>query len=150
MKRCGQGSNGQVMNVIRKMAFAALFALVTLLQMGGSLHTGILLKVLTSGDTSDAGASWCGQGGDAAGTSWMGDQDGLQCDALLPVRRVGLIVALVTLRFNRVPEAAWSRYHDNMRPPLQRAMAVFCNFSLLRSILHPHLFLLAHASSVLC
>ena len=150
MKRFGQESNGQSVNVIRRAAFAALFALAFLLQTGGRVCTGTLLGALTSGGVANSESSWGGQGGDAAGSSWTGVEDGLQCDALLPARRGGLVVAFDTLRFVRAPNFMWSRHHGNMCLPLRRARAGFCNFSSLRSILHPYFFLLAHASPVLC
>ena len=150
MKRFGQVSNERSVNVIRRVTFAVLFALALLLQTGGHVCTGTLLGVFMSGGSADSASSWCGQGGDTAGSSWTGAEDGLQCDALLPERRGGLVVVFDTLRFVRTPDVVWSRYHDNMRPPLRRARAGFCNFSSLRNILHPHFFLLAHTSPVLC
>jgi hypothetical protein len=150
MKRFEQVSNEQSVNVIRRVTFAVLFASAFLLQTNGRVCTGSLLGVFTSGGSADAESSWGGQGGDAAGTSWAGAEDGLHCDALLPEHRSGFVVVFDTLRFVRTPDVVWSRYHDNMRPPLRRARAGFCNFSSLRNILHPHFFLLAHTSPVLC
>ena len=150
MKRFGQVSNERSVNVIRRVTFAVLFALALLLQTGGHVRTGTLLCVFMSGGSADSASSWCGQGGDTAGSSWTGAEDGLQCDALLPERRGGLVVAFDTLRFVRAPNFMWSRHHGNMCLPLRRARVVFCNFSSLRSILHPHFFLLAHASPALC
>jgi len=110
-----------------------------------------VIGVLTSGAASDSGSSWGGTGRGATGTFWAGTEDGLQCDALLPVRRGGLVIVVPGMpRFSRAADAVRSRFHGNNRPHVQRTKAVFCDYSSLRSILHPHFSLIAHASSVLC
>lgn len=151
MKRFGHPTDqSQIANVILRGAFAVLFALTFLLQTGGRICDGTLLGMFTSGASSDSEASWSGQGRGATGASWAGTEDGLQCDALLPVRRGWLVIVSDTSRFHRVVDAARSRFHGNTRPHVQRTKAVFCDYSSLRSILHPHFSLIAHASSVLC
>ncbi len=141
----------RVANVFLKGTFAALLALTLLQQEGGRMCDTTVIGVLTSGAASGSDASWGGHGCGATGTSWAGTEDGLQCDALLPARRGWLIVVSGGgARFSRVAEAARSRFHGNTRPHVQRTKAVYCDYSSLRSILHPHFSLIAHASSVLC
>ena len=41
-------------------------------------------------------------------------------------------------------------FHNNCRPVVLHKCAVFCDFARLRHILHPHISLIAHTSSVLC
>lgn len=151
MKRFGHPTDqSQIANVILRGAFAALLAWTLLQQAGGRICGRTAVGVLTSGASPDAGASWGGQGPDATGASWDGTEDGLQCDALLPARRGWLVIVSDTPRFHRAADVARSRFHGNTRPHVQRTKAVFCDYSSLRSILHPHFSLIAHASSVLC
>ncbi|HQL51430.1 MAG: hypothetical protein KBA18_06560 [Kiritimatiellae bacterium] len=151
MKRFGQSTDqGSVANVISRVAFAALLALTLLQQTGGRLCDGAALGAFTAGAPSDSEPSWSGRGCDVAGAVWSGTEDGLACDALLPARRVKLVIASDSFRFHRSPDGVRTRFHGNTRPPILRTKAVFCEFSSLRSILHPHFSWIAHASSVLC
>jgi len=151
MKRFGQPTDQrQVANVILRGAFAALFVLSLFQQAGGRICDRTVIDVLTSGASSDHDASWGDHGRGATGASWAGTEDGLQCDALLPARRGWLVIVSVPPRSHRAADAVRSRFHGNTRPHVQRTKAVFCDYSSLRSILHPHFSLIAHASSVLC
>lgn len=152
MKRFGQPTDqSQVANVILRGAFAALFVLSLFQQAGGRICDRTVIGVLTSGASSDFSSAWGGHGCGSTGASWAGTEDGLQCDALLPARRGWLIIVPGGMpRFSRVADAVRNRFHGNTRPHVQRTKAVFCDYSSLRSILHPHFSLIAHASSVLC
>jgi hypothetical protein len=151
MKRFGLPiDQRRVANVILRGAFAALLALTLLQQAGGRMCDRTVIGVLTSGTASGSDASWGGHGCGATGTSWAGTEDGLQCDALLPARRGWLVIVPGMPRFSRAADAVRSRFHGNTRPHVQRTKAVFCDYSSLRSILHPHFSVIAHASSVLC
>jgi hypothetical protein len=75
--------------------------------------------------------------------------DGLSSDAVLTDRRQ---LSLVSAGLGRTRAAfvPMARFHNDSRPRIIRTRAVFCDFSLLRSILHPQLGFLEHAAAVLC
>ncbi len=89
-------------------------------------------------------------GGDAASaTTFATSRDGLAREAELTSRRRLSPVSAARCR-TRTAVFQPLRFHNNSRPVILRTRAVFCNFALLRSILHPQLALIAHASTVLC
>lgn len=76
-------------------------------------------------------------------------RDGLSREAELTDRRQ---LSLVSDARGRTQAAVTqpTRFHNNSRPVVLRTRAVFCDFTRLRSILHPQLALIAHTSAVLC
>ncbi len=86
--------------------------------------------------------------GDAAkGAALSRDSLAPACEAVLTERKT-----LVLSASQPKPPAPRTLgiFHNNCRPVVLRTYAIFCDFARLRHILHPHLALLAHTSSVLC
>jgi hypothetical protein len=71
------------------------------------------------------------------------------CEAVLTQRRTRP-ASLLSGASPRLPPAPICVFHNNLRPIVLRTRAVFCDFALLRRVLHPHLLFLADASAVLC
>ena len=142
MRVFGQNAN-RLLRVARSAALAAGLCLLAIHSVGaGACRAG----ALASGPAADS--SFAAGGMAPSAFALTRASDGLSCEAVLTNRRLYLVSPGVPCA--RCAAAPLPRFHNNSRPPRLRTRAVFCDFSLLRSILHPQLALLAHASAVLC
>lgn len=84
-----------------------------------------------------------------------GTHESFSTDRLAPANE-----AVLTEKRERLPSADAPRsrhpllpistFHNNCRPILLRTRAIYCDFSLLRCILHPHFRFLENTATVLC
>lgn len=133
--------------VARTALLAGSLSLLTLQQFGNG--TRELLNALLFRPEGPA-AQMIGSGGGAAnGPALACDRLVPTCEAVLTERKRHLVHAHAGQPKPAVREPI-GVFHNNCRPVVLRTHAIFCDFDRLRHILHPHLSLIAHASSVLC
>ena len=142
MRVFGQNAN-RLLSVARSAALAAGLCLLALHSVGAGAYRAGPLASSPVADTSFAAAGMA-----PSASALTRACDGLSCEAVLTNRRLSLVSSSV--RCARWAAVPLPRFHNNSRPPLLRTRAIFCDFARLRSILHPQLALLAHASTVLC
>ncbi len=141
----------QMIKALRSTRWAFLsfgLCLLALQQVGtGSLAVAAGLR---SSSASSADSAFSQNAATAATVAWGSNREGLCYDAVLTNRRqTGLVLAASVCRM-RLLTAVLPRFHNNSRPTVLRTRAIFCEFSRLRSILHPQLAFLAHTATVLC
>ena len=136
----------QLQDIVRSTLLCGCLCLLALLQLGDA--PGSLIRAL-SADPHPSPLSFSAGGSAASATTLATARDGLACEAELTDRRQLSLVSAARCRA-RAAGAQPLRFHNNSRPVVLRTRAVFCDFSLLRCILHPQLALIAHASAVLC
>ena len=142
MKRFSQ----QIAQLLRMTCSVVLFGGVCLL---AAQHIGNGVHFANCCDASHSSPGLVANGSATGTTALACTCDGRANEAVLTDRRQLKLIGTPVCRVSPVPETI-QRFHNNSRPLLLRTMAVFCDFSLLRSILHPHFALIAHTSTVLC
>lgn len=132
--------------IARTAFLAGCLSLLTVQQFGHGTRE-ILDSLLFRTGLPAAHAIGTDEGG-AAGPAFSRDSLAPTCEAVLTERK-SLVVCSTDKPKPTVPRPL-GVFHNNYRPVVLRTRAVFCDFTRLRHILHPHLALIAHASSVLC
>lgn len=141
---------GKTLRHLKGCAHAALlFGCLSFLafqQIGGGAHL-ILDAAFRQAGAADVRLLAAGEGQEAP-HSFSSDHAAPTLEAELTDRRLRLCVS--TPRRAHAPSAPISIFHNDLRPVTLRARAIFCDFSSLRHVLHPHLHFLANATAVLC
>ena len=143
MKRFGQ----QMIRLLRAVKSAALIVSLCLLAVY-YIGTGArAIRNYSSAPSADPLITANGAGSTA--TTLAGACDGLASEAVLNDRRQLKLIGVALCRV-RPATAPVLRFHGSSCSAFLRAKTVYCDFFLLRGILHPQLALIAHASTVLC
>lgn len=141
----------QMITVLRNtrwMFLSSGLCLLVFQQVGtGSLALAAGLRSSTADST---GSAFSQNAPSPASAAWGNNQDGLSSEAVLTNRRQTRLVQSHAVSRIRVPGAILPRFHNNSRPTVLRTRAVFCEFTRLKSILHPQLAFLANTVTVLC
>ena len=133
--------------VARTALLAGSLSLLTLQQFGNGTRELLNAQLFRPGRPA---AQMIGSGGGASkGPALSCDRLVPTCEAVLTERKRHLVLSHAGQPKPAAP-ATIGVFHNNCRPVVLRTHAIFCDFDRLRHILHPHLSLIAHASSVLC
>ncbi len=97
---------------------------------------------------STSAASLAGSPVRSGPAAWASSCDNGTCDAVVTDRRT--VVTRATPKRARYLPLPLFRFHNNSRPVTLRDRAIYCDFSRLRSVLHPQFAFIAHTSAVLC
>jgi len=141
----------QMIQALRKTRWAFLsfgLSLLALQQVGTG--SSAIAAGLRASPAASPDSAFSQNAATPATAAWGSNREGLCCEAVLTNRRqTGLVQAHSVCRM-RLLTAVLPRFHNNSRPTVLRTRAIFCEFSRLRSILHPQLAFLAHTATVLC
>jgi hypothetical protein len=147
MHLCGTSSFRHLIGIARTAVLLGCLSLLSLQQVGqgASLLFEAFLKASapTSGRLALASHP-C----DDTRQFLSCDRSMATCEAILCDRRP--LIPSFRKAHPKPEPVAISVFHANARPVVLRTRAVFCDFSLLRCVLHPHFRLLENSTTVLC
>jgi len=142
---------GKTYRHLKSFAHAALFvgclSLLMIQQIGRGAQLIFELAPLAERATQTT-PSFSSDAANGAASTLSTESCAPTCEAILSNRRL-LIPSFRSSRSGSMPLAI-TVFHGNARPVLLRTRAVFCDFSLLRSVLHPHFCLLENSTTILC
>jgi len=131
---------------LRKALLAGCLSLLTLQQFGHCAREVLENLLFTAGLSSAHAISTADE--DAKGPALATDHLAPICEAVLTERKL-LIRSSANPSKSVLPRTP-DIFHNNCRPVLLRSRAIYCDFTRLRHILHPHFSLNVHTTSVLC
>lgn len=143
MKRFGQQMN-RLLRAVKSAALIVSLCLLAVYYIGTGARA---IRNYSAAPSADPLITANGAGTTA--TTLAGACDGLASEAVLNDRRQLKLIGVAFSRGRPAPDPVL-RFHGSSCSAFLRAKAVYCDFFLLRSILHPQLALIAHTSTVLC
>lgn len=147
MRHSGTSGFRHLFGIARTAVLLGCLSLLSLQQVGRG--AGLLFDAFMQAREPTSGClALASHPGDDTRPFLSCDRSMATCEAILCDRRP-LIPTFRNARPKSQPVVI-SVFHANARPVLLRTRAVFCDFSLLRCVLHPHFRLLENSTTVLC